>query len=63
MCLFSDGGLEKPPVGLVRMDGLVVATQILFNLSPRKLGKISNLTIIFFKGVGSNTNQMVIHLF
>ena len=31
--------------------------QIFFEFSPRKLGKISNLTSIFFRWVGSTTNQ------
>ena len=39
------------------MDKWVVATQIFLELSPRSLGKSSNLTSIFFKGVGSTTNK------
>ena len=39
----------------------MVATQIFFKPSPRKLGEgESNLTIIFFKWVGSTTNQFLV---
>ena len=54
------GGLElsKSMKKDKQMVVWVVATQTFLEFSPRSLGKWSNLTSIFFKWVGSTTNQL-----
>ena len=49
-------GLPRGKCGAPSTGNEVVATQIFLEFSPRNLGKISDLTSIFFKCVGSTTN-------